>query len=313
MILAHFTSSTKRCLTRLVQSQHGTSDMGALALPAEIILMIASHLDKISTISFALTCRRLRSLCFPPAPSLNLAEKEKVLILIEQDEPTVNFCLRCAKLHKWHTRWSRSIPSWDIEIRLPCKPYLFDTFYLPPLDLIPYYHARLVMNRHLYGSTHGPPISIFNLRTGSLQDYTYGVMTTITRNARIVEDRLLVLLDITMSHPRAEIASLQCSIDEHYRSLVCPHIGMRPPAQLPRPSAQLPELAASPTSQFRLCEEAFGSCPLCLTDYRIDISWQGAKKGYIIKLFVYRELGDCRSPFEWSWQSGLGVGIDEKL
>lgn len=79
------------------------------------------------------------------------------------------------------------------------------------------------------------------------------------------------------------------------------------------PPAQLPELAASPTSEFRLCEEAFGSCPFCLTDYRIDILWQGAEKGHVIKLFVYRQLGDYRSPFEWSWQNRLEVGIDEKL
>lgn len=61
---------------------------------------------------------------------------------------------------------------------------------------------------------------------------------------------------------------------------------------------RIKKLKASPTSEFRLCEEAFGSCPFCLTDYRIDILWQGAKKGHVIKLFVYRQLGDYRSPFE---------------
>jgi hypothetical protein len=36
------------------------------------------------------------------------------------------------------------------------------------------------------------------------------------------------------------------------------------------------------------------------------------KNGYLIKVLVYRELGDCRSPFEWSWRSRLTVREDEK-
>jgi hypothetical protein len=67
-----------------------------------------------------------------------------------------------------------------------------------------------------------------------------------------------------------------------------------------------------PTSAFRRCEGAFGSCPFCLTDYCIDVSWQGAKNGYLIQLVTYRQLGDCRSPLEWSWTSRLALRTDEK-
>jgi hypothetical protein len=66
-----------------------------------------------------------------------------------------------------------------------------------------------------------------------------------------------------------------------------------------------------PSSDFRPCEGAFGSCPFCLTDYHIDISWQGAKKGYIIQLVTYRQLDNCRSPFEWSGKSRLALRTDE--
>ncbi|KAH3907653.1 hypothetical protein HBI56_180500 [Parastagonospora nodorum] len=116
---------------------------------------------------------------------------------------------------------------------------------------------------------------------------------------------------MTVSHPCGDATSLRRSIDEHRKHTVCPHIGMRQGSPEFAP-AQLAELAPSPTSEFRVCEGAFGSCPFCLTDYRIDISWQGEKKGYAIKLFVYSQLGDCRSPFEWSWRSRLAVRIDEK-
>ncbi|KAH3958253.1 hypothetical protein HBH70_025740 [Parastagonospora nodorum] len=102
---------------------------------------------------------------------------------------------------------------------------------------------------------------------------------------------------MTVSHPCGGATSLRRSIDERGKHTIYPHIGMR---------------QGSPTSEFRLCEGAFGSCLFCLTDYRIDISWQGENKGRTIKLFVYRQLGDCRSPFEWSWRNyGPGYVRDQ--
>jgi hypothetical protein len=138
--------------------------MGALALPAKIIVMIASLLDKVSTISLALTCRRLHRLCFTTALSLDKIEKETLLILLEQDEPRIYFCPHCTKLHNWHIGWNRSIPPYDIEEKMPCKTTNEDTLHLPYLIFIQYYHARLVINHHLYGPTHG--VSINNSASG---------------------------------------------------------------------------------------------------------------------------------------------------
>jgi hypothetical protein len=165
---------------------------------------------------------------------------------------------------------------------MPCKITNEDTLRLPYLIFIRYYHARLVMNRHLYGSTHGVSIN-----------------------------KLLVSSTMLMSHPRGDAASFRRSIDERPRP-VCAHIGMRKPHSPSLAPAQLPKLKASPSSDFRRCEGTFGSCPFCLTDYHTDISWQGAKKGNLIKLVIYRQLGECRSPFEWSWTSRLALRTDEK-
>jgi hypothetical protein len=117
MMVADLAHTINRRLKRFVPFRHGSSGMGALALPAEIILMIASLLDKVSTISLALTCRRLHSLCFTTALSLDRTEKETLLILLEQDEPRIYFCPRRTKLHNWYTRWNRSILPYDIEER----------------------------------------------------------------------------------------------------------------------------------------------------------------------------------------------------
>jgi hypothetical protein len=108
-------------------------------------------------------------------------------------------------------------------------------------------------------------VNKFDKRAETLRD-SHGVIITVSHHARIVDDILLVSSSMTVSHPRGDAASLRRSINETYGRTVCAHIGML-----------LPELAASPNSAFLLCEGAFGSCPFCLTDYRIDISWQGER------------------------------------
>jgi hypothetical protein len=165
------------------------------------------------------------------------------------------------------------------------------------------------MNRHLYGSTHGVSINKFNKRAKTVED-PFGVTITVSHHASIVDDKLLVSSTMIMSHPQGDAASFRRSIDERPRP-VCAHIGMRKPHSPGLAPAQLPELEASPSSAFRRCKGAFGACPFCLTAYRIDISWQGAKKEYLIKLVTYRQLGDCRSPVEWSWRSRLALRTDE--
>lgn len=68
---------------------------------------------------------------------------------------------------------------------------------------------------------------------------------------------------------------------------------------------QLPELAEDKTTSdhFTPCDQSFKFCTFCLTDYCIDISWRGRRKGYFTKVSDYRHLGDCRSPFDWSWRA----------
>jgi hypothetical protein len=144
MMVAELAQTIYQYFPRLFQFQRVSLGMGALTLPTEIILMIASQLDTVSTISLALTCRRLYSLCFSTALSLDLTEKKRLLILLEQDEPKVYFCPRCEKLHYWHTRWNRSIPSRDIETKMRCKTYVEDTLYLSYINFTRYYHARMV-------------------------------------------------------------------------------------------------------------------------------------------------------------------------
>lgn len=152
-----------------------------------------------------------------------------------------------------------------------------------------YYYARLVMDRHLHGPTHGPP----SHKLGHLSYTLYssdGVVNTVSQHARIVDCLLSVK---TMSHSRGDSTWLRSHID-YNGYFICSHLTLGDgwPDHAPR---QLPELAkdeATP-SPFLPCDQAFGSCTICLTDYSINIFWQGEKKGYVVKVFVYLQLGEC--------------------
>jgi hypothetical protein len=109
---------------------------------------------------------------------------------------------------------------------MPGKRYFEDTLYLAYVKFMPYYHARLVMKRHLYGSTHGLPIEKIEKRAESYRD-SDGVMTVLSQQARIVNGRLLVPSIMTVSHPRGDAASLRRSIDNRGENVVCGHISMR--------------------------------------------------------------------------------------
>lgn len=263
--------------------------------------MITSYLNNSSTISLALTCRTLHSLCFPGNPLLDMAEKEELLLLLEKNVATLYFCHHCVKLHHWHRRWSRSISPW-YEEHMSCKRSRNNRLFLLGTFHIPYYYARLVMDRHFYGPAHGPPPQKLKERAHSYY-YSDGVVNSVSQHARIVDDRLLVLSVMSMSHSRGNSTSLRSHIDSMGHS-VCEHLvlGEGCPDYAPM---QLPELIKDKTTPnpFIPCDQAFGSCTFCLTDYSVDISWQGERKGHVIEVFIYRQLGDCRSPFDWSWHT----------
>jgi hypothetical protein len=297
-------------LARSFRQMRNPSGRCTLKFPLDIILMIATHLDACSLVSFALTCKSLHSLWKPRNLPLQLAEKEKLLLLLEKDIPFLYYCHHCTKLHRWHRRWSRAIIPWNEE-SLPCKRSLDKHLWLPLTCHISYHHTRLVMNRHLYGSNHGLPLRVLNKQTRSSY-HPNGVVTSVTQHARIFNDHLLVLSAISTTHSRGDSVSLRRHIDNLGHSL-CRHVGLC--RGLPeRPHMQLPELAKrTGHGQFLASGPAFGSCTLCPTDYTITVQLQGPKKGFSIEVLVYRGLGDCRTPFSWHWRTNTWLYPREEL
>ncbi|KAF2797060.1 hypothetical protein K505DRAFT_236332 [Melanomma pulvis-pyrius CBS 109.77] len=284
-------------LVTLFRPRRPRSALGAFALPLEIILMIATYLTKPSVISLALTCRTLCSLCFPRRPSLNTAEQEELLLLLEKDIASLYFCHYCVKLHRLHTRWSQSIFPW-IEKDLPCQDHFLPTCF------VPFRHARLIMDLHFYRPTNGLPLHKFeqlfwyHCRSNRITDSYF-------LSSRIVDDEILVLSVKTMFHSRGDSKMLRGYVDSLVHTHeVCKHLTLNKGSPHDG-SVQLPELAKGKIApgHFAPCNQSFGSCTFCPTDYCIDISWRGRRKGYMIKVSVYRQLEDYRSPFDWSWRN----------
>jgi hypothetical protein len=250
--------------------------------------------------SLALTCRSLYSTCFPILQTLTKREKIELLSPLERDVPALYFCHFCVKLHRWHMRLARALPArYDMCMR--CLRCMDSRIYLASSWIIPYECARLVMNQRFYGSTHGPSLRILE-QTDSYSD-SFGVRRSFSHTPRIIDDQLLVESVIRVSYSKGDPTSLRDSI-ERLGPRVCQHITLAKgrsrltPVQLPEivPNGSTPDL-------FTPCVQSFGSCAFCTTDYTIKISWRGKRKGYVIKVRTYRQLGDCRSPSAWSWHS----------
>jgi hypothetical protein len=272
-----------KCFASLFRLLRASSGLGTFAYPTEIILMIASHLSNVSTMSLALTCRTLYSICFSNHLVLDMKAKEELLLLLEKDVASLNFCHFCVMLHRWHGRWSKSIPPWYTE-RVPCKKDWDSCKLLPSIWRIPYYHARLVMNRHFYGPTHGPPLHILT-QAESFRDLN-GVNRRYSHSARIIDNQLFVFSLLSVSHPQGDWVSLRRSINFRGPE-VCEHLTLAKlhPRFIPM---QVPEVAEEKRgpSPFLLCHQSLGSCTFCMTDCSIRISWQGTRKGYIIEVSV---------------------------
>jgi hypothetical protein len=182
-------------------------------------------------------------------------------------------------------------------------------FFIPTTCRIPYYHARLVVNRHLYGSNHGLPLHVLNERTRS-SHHVDGVRVRLSQHARILNGQLLILSTTSMTHRRGDSVALRDHIDRLGHP-VCKHLTLKQrfPYSSPLP---LPELAnGTGSTPFLVRGPVHGSCIFCLVDYSVDIVWQGARKGYKIEVLVYRGLGDCRTPFSWHWRTNSWLHRDE--
>lgn len=107
--------------------------------------------------------------------------------------------------------------------------------------------------------------------------------------------------------------------DHWYDHHICHHITTHPPLVSPRemdiPPKRIEELdpwgSSGSIMDAKECVDVGGSCLVCLTDFVTTIQQRhyryssGGPAGELwsIKVVSYHQLGNCRSPNDWKWQT----------
>ncbi|KAL7964412.1 hypothetical protein HDV63DRAFT_398583 [Trichoderma sp. SZMC 28014] len=275
---------------------HPTSPpLGRLEIPTEIILMITKHLEKPSLLCFALTCQTLKHYCFPKSLDLSSSEQSEFLLLLEKDAAKYYYCHFCIKLHPWHACWfddHHSI-SRDFYPQGVFHCGMMNWFNLS-LRGLPYPLARVVMNRHFYGAAHGACVDKLAHRD-EFTDSSCGLTSSREWEARIIDDQLM-FSSIIILGPLRDSEGLTAATKAALAS-VCHHIE----AEELLPLHQIPTQVLLGSQPDRVAQrlQSVNSCPICMTDYCIDINWQ--ENGWTIEIITYHMLGDIRSPWDWTW------------
>ncbi|KAK1987224.1 hypothetical protein LZ30DRAFT_703161 [Colletotrichum cereale] len=260
-----------------------------LRLPPEIMLLIIGHLPPEAVLSLALTCRSFYVSYFPESPILDARAKDALLTLLERDVPHLLYCAECTILHPWR-RYTGYAPFSGVRSGLFCKHKGFRS---PSFRrAMTYHHARLIMNRHLYGKAYGLPVGILDGDKGPC--FGGVVDCRSTWRSRIIDNELFLFIRETVNHPEGDMFKLEQWLNDR-GGRICKHrIAWDLPQTTSQPNMALdsgPELhngwppsISLPTFLAGMQRNAILSCPLCLTDAEIQIKWCGARKQWSVEM-----------------------------
>lgn len=192
-----------------------------LRLPPEIVDIILEHLPPESVDAFSLACRVFYWKYTPRPPRLPQPAKETLLSWLEQEAPKHCFCHPCETLHIWRKSHYMGIDDYNSACKLRHK---VESAYHPPGCIhLPYHAARLVMNRHLYGRSHGPPLKEIELDPGPPPwRYNYKIVHLQSWQVRIMDDELYLHAESTIYHARRDSERLREYLRSTYK-MVCYH------------------------------------------------------------------------------------------
>ncbi|KAK0736772.1 hypothetical protein B0T21DRAFT_276148, partial [Apiosordaria backusii] len=285
-----------------------------LRLPAELIDIILDCLSPESVICLALTCRALFVRYFPRPAPLSDTAKAAFLQYLERDHPSLYFCHDCIRLHTWHltqTRhgiWVCSGPC----LRIRGVNGLMGSHVSEYGMNFTYSLARIVMNRHLYGSAHGPSAKDMAV-TNYIRNVIHDISIARSWSAKIINNGLYLhgrMVYQSLSKD-GDFRTLRDSLQHLHRLLICPHL--EPPSNYPAWVHVIPELVwdcDSPDDVGPMSGK-IRSCRVCFTDYRIDIvlreqrsycgiAWPRGEN-WAVEINRWHKLGGCRSPYDLEW------------
>lgn len=282
--------------SRLEEWRRPEACLGTMGFPPEIIDMILEHLPPESSVAFALTCRHFYRQYMPVPLRLQPHTKESLLISLERDLSRMYFCHPCCKLHSWNRYRALGRSPGDHTYsdtcnkpsgRVPAAGYDFD-----------YSTARLIMNRHFYGPSHGPRLDDVVQDSRVSQSVGFpGITLRTTWRPRIIENELFLRGTITAFSKWENTTELRRFADDEMWHILCSHI----------PDADFPELRRNREcgALFSLAVGPVRSCPECFTDFQVDMTLD-RRRGWVIQITRWIQLGSCRSPEDSKWSTLVG-------
>lgn len=185
--------------------------------------------------------------------------------------------------------------------------------------------ARIVTNRHLYGSAHGPSVKDVAV-TNSTQDVIFG--TSITRSWSEPKSSTIAFIytgawctkSLSEEGGFRKLRVLMTFID---RLLVCPHL-LSPSGYADGQAPVIPELVWDGDSldEVREMPGRIRSCKVCSTDYRLDTKLRERSSSFCrirrswgetwaVEISRWHKLGGCRSPHDVEWYSLVTRNLDQ--
>ncbi|KJZ77985.1 hypothetical protein HIM_02622 [Hirsutella minnesotensis 3608] len=278
-----------------------------LRLPADILYLIGDHLDTPEALSLSLTCKAIfaaRPTMCRRRDKMSPENRRRFLLMLEKDPRIgrgVFYCQSCNFLHPFQRSWG---PRSEDEARsAPARPHhcgVRDRFSPAgnPYGLS-YTHARLVMNEHLYGAGQGLPLGNICVRHTEKRPSTTILCTT---DARIKDDELFILRTYAFTILNESVPDFRrCGGPRDFR--LCEHTSFFPHSSSSPYRQHIPQLQQPWTGeqQFSPCEDAPGSCGLCLMDYEVSIAPLMPTSTWSVTIKAYHQLGACRTPEDWKW------------
>ena len=293
-----------------------------LGLPVELIRQVTTYLDTANAASFCLSSRYIYYALGTDVlmrhidGSKNRFEKRRVIeAVVERAFPGHWFCAWCDKFHAWDASEGPNQPLHSRDDKTRQRDCSDFNSYLSatPTYTLRYHHIRLALNAHLWGPTHGIPLSAFSHDHKSMARISKTpVPTTLRIRARISSSGSF-LLHTSFAIILPSFSTQSKHLLKHLWPLF-PHIltGHRD-----TDSGHAGLMAAVDNVVRRGWKYAFTqSCEACGADWAVGRQDFVHQTGGQVRLVVqsWRDLGSGRNPFERAWRShgvaaeGMGLG-----
>lgn len=273
------------------------------SLPVELIYLIADHLPQKSDMTcLALSTRRMYTILCREYRPLPEDDRKRMLLAIQCYVPKRYLCEECWQFHKFSKGCGPRNHFSDLYSLSSPKCRRKQTFDTWPGYNVAFFHAQLVMSRHLFGSKHGIPLSALQssvyckawLGLAQLIDTQHAWTPKVIDGELYLADTHVFKLskDATNRNARTLLSALQKS---YFR--ICVHLFSHTLRGI-SPTRRIVGLHVDPNAALDPFAVSKASCGYCDLDYEVTVQAPRCVCcDPCVKIRAWRRLGQCRSAY----------------